>query len=158
MQCSLPEMLVAGPQLAASQYAGQRVICRPSTSARVERAHTCLPCALQTQQLPQTHIESSMKALDQMRRSSQLNRKPELCPRLELQGRVTSKCCISRCNWLTDHVLTGYAMEKKSSIIAIGLTIHQTPVQIREQLSIAEVRPHRQVVLQRVLLPHTPHS
>ena len=30
-------------------------------------------------------------------------------------------------------------MEKKSSIIAIGLTVHQTPVQIREQLSIAEV-------------------
>ena len=33
----------------------------------------------------------------------------------------------------------GYAMEKKSSIIAIGLTVHQTPVHIREQLSIAEV-------------------
>ena len=31
-------------------------------------------------------------------------------------------------------------MEKKSSIIAIGLTVHQTPVQIREQLSIAEVK------------------
>ena len=34
----------------------------------------------------------------------------------------------------------GYAMEKKSSIIAIGLSVHQTPVDIREQLSIAEVR------------------
>ena len=32
-------------------------------------------------------------------------------------------------------------MEKKSSIIAIGLTVHQTPVHIREQLSIAEVHP-----------------
>lgn len=32
-------------------------------------------------------------------------------------------------------------MEKKSSIIAIGLTVHHTPVDVREQLSIAEVRP-----------------
>lgn len=34
---------------------------------------------------------------------------------------------------------TGYAMEKKSSIIAIGLTIHNTPVEIREKLAIPEV-------------------
>lgn len=33
----------------------------------------------------------------------------------------------------------GYAMEKKSSIIAIGLTIHNTPVEIREKLAIPEV-------------------
>jgi hypothetical protein len=32
----------------------------------------------------------------------------------------------------------GYAMEKKSSIIAIGLTIHNTPVEIREKLAIPE--------------------
>lgn len=30
-------------------------------------------------------------------------------------------------------------MEKKSSIIAIGLTIHNTPVEIREKLAIPEV-------------------
>ena len=33
----------------------------------------------------------------------------------------------------------GYAMEKKSSIIAIGLTIHNTPVDVREKLAIPEV-------------------
>ena len=78
MQRALSDTLVTGPQLAASPYAGQRIVCRPSTSARPERAHICLPCALQAQQLPQTHIESSMKALDQMRRSSQLNREAQL--------------------------------------------------------------------------------
>ena len=30
-------------------------------------------------------------------------------------------------------------MEKKSSIIAIGLTIHNTPVEVREKLAIPEV-------------------
>ena len=34
----------------------------------------------------------------------------------------------------------GYAMEAKSSIIAIGLTVHNTPVEIREKLSVPEVR------------------
>lgn len=34
---------------------------------------------------------------------------------------------------------SGYAMEKKSSIIAIGLTIHNTPVDVREKLAIPEV-------------------
>ena len=33
-------------------------------------------------------------------------------------------------------------MEKKSSIIAIGLTIHNTPVEIREKLAIPEVITH----------------
>ena len=32
-------------------------------------------------------------------------------------------------------------MEQKSSIIAIGLSVHHTPVDIREKLSIPEVRP-----------------
>lgn len=31
-------------------------------------------------------------------------------------------------------------MEQKSSIIAIGLSIHHTPVDIREKLSIPQVR------------------
>ena len=31
-------------------------------------------------------------------------------------------------------------MEAKSSIIAIGLTVHNTPVEIREKLSVPEVR------------------
>lgn len=35
----------------------------------------------------------------------------------------------------------GYAMEQKSSIIAIGLSVHHTPVDIREKLSIPEVGP-----------------
>ncbi len=39
---------------------------------------------------------------------------------------------------LTHSSLAGYAMEKKSSIIAIGLTIHNTPVEIREKLAIPE--------------------
>ena len=33
----------------------------------------------------------------------------------------------------------GYAMETKSSIIAIGLSVHHTPVEIREKLSIPQV-------------------
>ena len=40
----------------------------------------------------------------------------------------------------------GYAMEKKSSIIAIGLTIHNTPVEIREKLAIPEVHPSTQTL------------
>ena len=32
-------------------------------------------------------------------------------------------------------------MEQKSSIIAIGLSVHHTPVDIREKLSIPEVGP-----------------
>jgi len=42
---------------------------------------------------------------------------------------------------LTHSSLAGYAMEKKSSIIAIGLTIHNTPVEIREKLAIPEASP-----------------
>jgi hypothetical protein len=38
----------------------------------------------------------------------------------------------------TNVLLAGYAMEKKSSIIAIGLTIHNTPVEIRERLAVPE--------------------
>ena len=34
-------------------------------------------------------------------------------------------------------------MEKKTSIIACGLTIHNTPVEVREKLSIPEVRHHQ---------------
>ena len=33
-------------------------------------------------------------------------------------------------------------MEKKTSIIACGLTIHNTPVEVREKLSIQEVSHH----------------
>lgn len=32
----------------------------------------------------------------------------------------------------------GYAMEKKSSIISIGLTIHNAPVELREKLAVPE--------------------
>jgi len=42
---------------------------------------------------------------------------------------------------LTHKYFAGYAMEKKSSIIAIGLTIHNTPVEIREKLAIPEASP-----------------
>jgi glutamyl-tRNA reductase len=33
---------------------------------------------------------------------------------------------------------TGYAMEQKNSIIAIGLTIHNAPVELREKLAVPE--------------------
>ena len=43
-------------------------------------------------------------------------------------------------------------MEKKSSIIAIGLTIHNTPVEIREKLAIPEVGPQSdKPILQHIL-------
>jgi hypothetical protein len=51
-----------------------------------------------------------------------------------LPGTLSMGCILM----LTHSSLAGYAMEKKSSIIAIGLTIHNTPVEIREKLAIPE--------------------
>lgn len=49
-------------------------------------------------------------------------------------------------------------MEKKSSIIAIGLTIHNTPVDVREKLAIPEVGCNRKQCMHRTLMtPFTPH-
>ena len=45
--------------------------------------------------------------------------------------------------YLVEHPLhdVGYTQEKQTSIIAIGLTVHNTPVEIREKLSVPEVHP-----------------
>ena len=51
------------------------------------------------------------------------------------------------------HVLSGYATEKKSSIIAIGLTIHNTPVEIREKLAVPEAEVPR-AIQELTLFPH----
>ena len=48
---------------------------------------------------------------------------------------------------------TGYATEKKSSIIAIGLTIHNTPVEIREKLAVPEAEVPR-AIQELTLFPH----
>jgi glutamyl-tRNA reductase len=47
----------------------------------------------------------------------------------------------------------GYATEKKSSIIAIGLTIHNTPVEIREKLAVPEAEVPR-AIQELTLFPH----
>ena len=39
----------------------------------------------------------------------------------------------------------GYTSEKKSSIIAIGLTVHSTPVEVREKLAVPEAEWARAV-------------
>lgn len=39
----------------------------------------------------------------------------------------------------------GYAMEKKSSIIAIGLTVHNAPVELREKLAVPEAEWQRAI-------------
>ena len=41
----------------------------------------------------------------------------------------------------------GYAMEKKSSIIGIGLTIANTPVELREKMAVPEAEWPRVCVL-----------
>ncbi len=47
----------------------------------------------------------------------------------------------------------GYAMEKKSTIIAIGLTVHNTPVEIREKLAVPEAEWPR-AIAELTSFPH----
>ena len=49
--------------------------------------------------------------------------------------------------------LAGYAMEKKSTIIAIGLTVHNTPVDIREKLAVPEAEWPR-AIAELTSFPH----
>jgi glutamyl-tRNA reductase len=47
----------------------------------------------------------------------------------------------------------GYTMEKKSTIIAIGLTVHNTPVEIREKLAVPEAEWPR-AIAELTSFPH----
>jgi glutamyl-tRNA reductase len=49
--------------------------------------------------------------------------------------------------------LAGYTMEKKSTIIAIGLTVHNTPVEIREKLAVPEAEWPR-AIAELTSFPH----
>jgi Glutamyl-tRNAGlu reductase, N-terminal domain len=58
--------------------------------------------------------------------------------------------------WLTLFAVrwfAGYAMEKKSTIIAIGLTVHNTPVEIREKLAVPEAEWPR-AIAELTSFPH----
>lgn len=50
-------------------------------------------------------------------------------------------------------LLTGYASEPKSSIVAIGLSVHTAPVEIREKLAIAEAH-WPEAIAQLCAFPH----
>eukprot|EP01024_Parvocaulis_polyphysoides_P074929 TRINITY_DN966_c0_g1_i7.p1 TRINITY_DN966_c0_g1~~TRINITY_DN966_c0_g1_i7.p1 ORF type:complete len:379 (+),score=57.53 TRINITY_DN966_c0_g1_i7:176-1312(+) len=72
---------------------------------RLTVSRNVVQCATTGTKLPPTHVESSNKALEQLRQSKNVNR---------------------------------YALEKKPSIIAIGLTVHEAPVELREKLAVPE--------------------
>ena len=47
---------------------------------------------------------------------------------------------IHGCSLITGYACSaGYTLEKKSSLIAVGLTVHSTPVDVREKLAIPQV-------------------
>lgn len=54
---------------------------------------------------------------------------------------------------LCPSLCAGYAMEKKSTIIAIGLTVHSTPVEIRERLAVPEAEWPR-AIAELTSFPH----
>lgn len=63
-------------RVGSGSLAGTRVPSRPAAPGRPERAASLTVTALTplgASQLPPTHVEASMKALDQMRRSSSIN-------------------------------------------------------------------------------------
>ena len=107
--------------------------------------------ALTNVKLPATHKEASERALEQLKASSSLgNSEYMVAVQGAVQGPAAQMCCM-RLLEVSKHpagllvlsmsrLSAGYAMEKKSSIIAVGLTIAHTPVDIREKLSIPEVR------------------
>eukprot|EP00775_Hariotina_reticulata_P007044 gene7044-7258_t len=103
MQCG--RMLRASAQ----QTRRPAVVCETNacftSRSSASRTHVLTQAVLTTSaKLPSTHLESSVKALQQLKESA-VNR---------------------------------YAMETKNSIIAIGLTIHNAPVELREKLAVPE--------------------
>lgn len=76
-------------------------------------------CASGTK-LPQSHLASSLSALEQLKLGSDVNR---------------------------------YVTEKRSSIVALGLTIHNCPVEIREKLAVPEAEWPR-AIEELCALPH----
>ena len=63
-------------RVGSGSLAGTRVSSRQPSAPRTDRAASLVPTALTplgATQLPPTHVEASMKALDQMRRSSSVN-------------------------------------------------------------------------------------
>ena len=86
LQRALSENLAAPQHLPCCPVLGQRIHARPSTSySTPQRSHSCQPPhALLFRELPETHVQGSLQALDQIRRSSTLNRESRsetaLCP------------------------------------------------------------------------------
>lgn len=129
-----------------ASISGQRVSVAPQQRAVVVhhavRGVECNATATNVK-LPATHVVASEAALQQLKASTAVNR--EYAAYMHIHGIILhdSWCCnhlydlrlisINRC--LT---IAGYAMEKKSSIIAIGLTIHNAPVELREKLAVPE--------------------
>jgi len=77
--------------------------------------------------LPASHVAASKAALEQLRAST--------------------------ANGSMDGGINRYAMEKKSTIIAIGLTVHSTPVEVREKLAVPEAEWPR-AIAELTSFPH----
>lgn len=60
-------------------------------------------------------------------------------------GGSTLSCTYIQPPHLLPSLPAGYAMEKKSSIIAIGLTVHNAPVELREKLAVPEAEWQRAI-------------
>lgn len=77
--------------------------------------------------LPASHLESSKKALEQLKESTVNRKHGAPMHNLPLPQPLTGP-------WPP----AGYATEQKNAIIAIGLTIHNAPVELREKLAVPE--------------------
>ena len=138
----------------APAHSGRRAAASPLSSARGLRSACVVAAASEVcpvgnhvveppSGVPNTKLRpvsdltvSSSKALEAFRASGGANRacpfRPEASPG---KGRI----CSRRFSLLTPLPASpGYASEPKSSIVTIGLSIHNTPVEIRERLAIAE--------------------
>lgn len=93
---------------------------------------------------------SSSKALEAFRASGGANR---ACPGTGLVTRTAPYQSATPDARVPRSHCTGYASEPKSSIVAIGLSVHTAPVEIREKLAIAEAH-WPEAIAQLCAYPH----
>mmetsp|Transcript_35352 Transcript_35352/g.89504 ORF Transcript_35352/g.89504 Transcript_35352/m.89504 type:complete len:527 (-) Transcript_35352:869-2449(-) len=109
MQTGMDVRRGALAQRVASKPVAAKPICMPARNLKAQVVSVAAPDAPTAQtstttKLPATHLESSKRALEQLKESA-VNR---------------------------------YANQTKSSIISMGLTIHNAPVELREKLAVPE--------------------
>lgn len=149
-------MQVSACQQALKRPSGGAAFRRPQRRAQRASAAPIVECNTATAQqstgvkLPATHIASSQAALRQVESSASKGINRKLGTLMDYfraywrggRGRITSVAAVGKHQpALTSSLLVrlaGYAMEKKSSIIAIGLTVHNAPVELREKLAVPE--------------------